>query len=158
MGSHQTQRFGPIEFFCWLHFIVINKNSIEKEHSILTFLMFKHEKNQNSVQVVQCLYLTEPLKRTGSWGMIVSWDRSCSRSREAMLSWSISTLPPDSSTSRNRAVTSELLPDPVRPTIPVPKTQNYINMTMLYLLHMFVSCFMFCFGTYFGNKTKIEIW
>lgn len=72
---------------------------------------------------------------------MVSWHRSCSRSREAILSWSISTLPPDSSTSRNRAVTSELLPDPVRPTIPVPQTQNDIDMTMLYLLQVFVSGF-----------------
>ena len=61
------------------------------------------------------VYLTVPMKRTGSWGMMASWPRSSSSPRSAMLTPSTVMEPPASSTSLNRATPREDLPVDARP-------------------------------------------
>jgi hypothetical protein len=78
-----------------------------------------------SKQLAQCPpHLIVPLNRTGSWGMTDTPVRSCSKLISAMFKSSILIVPDDSSTKRRSATTRELLPDPVRPTIPETNPEN----------------------------------
>lgn len=59
-----------------------------------------------------------PLNKIGSWGMIDSLLLNTSSSNFEISIPSILMIPSQISTNRNKAMTIELLPDPVRPTMP----------------------------------------
>ena len=68
-------------------------------------------------------YLIVPLNKIGSWGMIDNLLLNTSNSNFEMSIPSILIIPSQISTNRNRATTKELLPDPVRPTMPENDSQ-----------------------------------
>lgn len=77
--------------------------------------------------------------------------RSCSKFMSAMSRPSILILPDDSSTKRRSATTRELLPDPVRPTIPETNPQNISQISVFVkqgwkacvpILSMFSKCIL----------------
>ena len=89
-------------------------------------------------------HLTVPIKSTGSWGIMESFERRSSKPISEMLIPSISIIPDVKSTNRKSATPNDDFPEPVLPTIPAENFELAyvirIALLMKYQFFLWVEC------------------